>query len=505
MPTPPPSKDDIATIGRRYGFALPDTELASITAIVAANVASYDRVEELYEQLREHPPQRDFSFPSEADNPLGAWYVRTRLAGAQTGPLAGKTVAIKDNIAIAGLPMMNGSRSVEGYTPSEDATVVRRVLDAGGTIIGKAVCEDLCFSGGSFTSASGPVRNPWDTSRMAGGSSSGCAALLAAGEVDLAIGGDQGGSVRIPASFTGTVAHKPTHGLVPYTGAFPIETTLDHLGPMTRTVADVALLLQVLAGDDGVDPRQARTPAPQDYVAALDAGVQGLRIGLVDEGLALCEPGVGASVRAAAESLSQAGAIVSTISVPWHLTALDIWTIISTDGATNQMIDGNAFGLNNFGRYDPALIAHYAQGREKHAAALPESIKMTVLTGRYSLDYGGGRHYAMARELVGRLIAAYDAALSTVDVLVMPTVPYVARPIPGPDAGREDQLTAASSMVPNTAPFDVSGHPATSVPAGLVDGLPAGMMIIGPRFDDARCVAVAAAYERLAGGFPRPA
>ena len=174
---------------------------------------------------------------------------------------------MKDNIAVAGLPMMNGSATVEGFVPRRDATVVTRLLAAGATIAGKAVCEDLCFSGGSHTSRTGPVRNPWDRSRSAGGSSSGSAALVAAGQADLALGGDQGGSIRIPSAFCGTVGHKPTYGLVPYTGAFPIENTLDHLGPITRTVRDAALLLGVLAGRDGLDPRQRRDPPPADYLA----------------------------------------------------------------------------------------------------------------------------------------------------------------------------------------------------------------------------------------------
>ena len=158
----------------------------------------------------------------------------TLITERSDGPLAGRSVAVKDNTAVAGVPMMNGSSTLEGFRPARDATVVSRLLAAGATIAGKAVCEDLCFSGGSHTSRSGPVRNPWDTTRSAGGSSSGSAALLAAGVVDIATGGDQGGSVRIPAAYCGVVGHKPTHGLVPNTGAFPIEQTIDHLGPMAR-------------------------------------------------------------------------------------------------------------------------------------------------------------------------------------------------------------------------------------------------------------------------------
>ena len=164
--------------------------------------------------------------------------------------------------------MMNGSRSVEGYIPDNDATVVTRILDAGGTILGKATCEDLCLSGSSFTSMPHPVTNPHDPGRAAGGSSSGSAVLVSIGAVDMALGGDQGGSIRMPASWTGIYGLKPTHGLVPYTGAFPIELTLDHCGPMAGTVEDVALLLSVIAGEDGHDPRQINV-VKQDYMAAL--------------------------------------------------------------------------------------------------------------------------------------------------------------------------------------------------------------------------------------------
>ncbi len=281
--------------------------------------------------------------------------------------------------------MMNGSAVVEGFVPRRDATVVTRLLDAGAIITGKAVCENLCFSGGSHTSATGPVRNPWDRSRSAGGSSSGSAALVAAGDADLALGGDQGGSIRIPASFCGVVGHKPTHGLVPYTGAFPIENTLDHLGPITRTVRDAALMLGVLAGPDGLDPRQRHDHAGQqdrDYLTGLDAGVAGLRIGVLKEGFGF--PGLSAARRrrggqAAAATLAAAGAKVSEVSVPWHSDAMHVWTVIATDGVVTQMIDGNGFGMNWPGRYDPELMDHYARGRREHADRLPETVKVDDL------------------------------------------------------------------------------------------------------------------------------
>jgi amidase len=263
MPITPPTAGDLARIAQRYGLHLQPPDLESFRALAGGLLASYDEVERLYEASAPEPPQRPWQWPAGGGNDLGAWYVTTEITGRPDGPLAGRRVAVKDNIAVAGVPMMNGSRTVEGFVPRRDATVVTRLLDAGATIAGKAVCEDLCFSGGSHTSRSGPVHNPWDRSRTAGGSSSGSAALVAAGQADLALGGDQGGSIRIPSAFCGTVGHKPTHGLVPYTGAFPIENTLDHLGPITRTVPDAALMLGVLAGPDGLDPRQRANAPPR--------------------------------------------------------------------------------------------------------------------------------------------------------------------------------------------------------------------------------------------------
>src|SRR5215218_8635256 len=262
MPLQPPDPAAIRRVGEHYGLGLSDADAAAFSPFVHGLLRSWDAVEELYAASVPTAPERSWTRPDLADNPYNAWYVTTSITEAGEGPLAGRTVAVKDNTAVAGVPMMNGSATVEGYVPRRDATVVTRMLAAGATIAGKAVCEDLCFSGGSHTSRTGPVRNPWDETRSTGGSSSGSAALVAAGIVDVATGGDQGGSIRMPASYSGIVGHKPTHGLVPYTGAFPIEQTLDHVGPMTRTVGDAALVLNVIAGLDGLDLASPATWCP---------------------------------------------------------------------------------------------------------------------------------------------------------------------------------------------------------------------------------------------------
>ncbi|HEV3363743.1 MAG TPA: amidase family protein, partial [Acidimicrobiia bacterium] len=192
------------------------------------------------------------------------------------------------------------------------------------------------------------------------------------------------------------------------------------------------------------------------------------------------------------------------VSIPWHADAMHVWNVIATEGATVQMVEGNAYGRNYFGLYDPELIAYYGNQWRERSERFSRTVKLVLLAGRHSLDAEQGRHYAMARNLAYELRAAYDDALAQYDVLAMPTLPLTATPVLGDDAPLEEYIARALEMIGNTAPFDVTGHPATSVPAGLVDGLPAGLMIIGRRFDDATCLRVANALEQAVGGFPAP-
>ena len=501
-----PSAADVGAAARHFGFTLDADDQRACLAAVRQMLKSYDVVDELYDTMvRPQAPERGYEFPRPGGNPLGAWYVTTQITSGAEGPLSGRPVAIKDSIAVAGVPMMNGSRAVEGFVPARDATVVERLLAAGASVAGKSVCEDLCCSGSSFTSASGPVRNPWDTTRETGGSSSGSAALVATGEVELALGGDQGGSIRIPAALCGIVGHKPTHGLIPYTGAFPVERTLDHLGPMTRTVSDAALLLTVLAGADGHDPRQPAQLGPVDYRAALTGDVAGLRVGILAEGFG--QPGslpeADELVRSSALRFAEIGCAVGEVSVPWHRTALHVFTVVFTDGATHQMMDGNGYGLGLDGLYDPELMAHFATQRAAQADQLAGVVKATALCGYYGVHTLGGVPYAKARNLVPQVRAAYDAALDNYDVLLMPTVPGTADTLPAGSPQDIALLARAHGKAFNTAPMDLTGHPAISVPAGLVDGLPVGMMLVGKRFDDATVLRLADAFESMSGGFPR--
>src|SRR6266581_4204301 len=247
MPVTRPTVAQVRALADDLGFTLSDADAQSFLGLMAGSFAAYDAVAAMPDHVPAvRYPRTPGYRPEGAENRYNAWYVKTTVKGAQTGKLAGKTIVLKDNVCLAGVPMMNGSSLLEGYVPEFDATIVTRILDAGGEIVGKAVCENLSSSGSSFTAATGPVHNPHQPAYSAGGSSSGSAALVVAGECDMAIGGDQGGSITIPSCWCGAYGLKPTYGLVPYTGVFPIELTLDHTGPIAATSADVALLLEVI-------------------------------------------------------------------------------------------------------------------------------------------------------------------------------------------------------------------------------------------------------------------
>ncbi|MDQ0121797.1 amidase [Pseudomonas lini] len=498
MPVIRPNTDELGAIASSLGISLTPKQLDDYQAVLQANFDAYDALDQQGDFLPEVTyPRSAGHAPSAAQNPLGAWQCQSNIKGNDTGPLSGKTVVIKDNIAVAGLPMLNGSFTLDGYRPAVDATVVTRLLDAGASVMGKAVCEALCFSGGSHTSASGPVHNPLRQGYSAGGSSSGCAALVAAGEVDLAVGSDQGGSVRIPASFCGVYGMKPTHGLVPYTGAMPIESTLDHLGPITRTVRDNALMLEVLAGVDGLDPRQLAGTRTARYTEGLSRSVAGLKIAVLKEGFghANSERDVDQAVRQACEVLQAQGAIVEQVSIPMHLLGPAIWLAIAAEGATWQMMQGNSHGFNWRGLYLTDMMEHHARWRAR-ADELPDTVKSTMILGEYLSRKYHGRYYGKAQNLGRKLRLAYDEVLTRHDLLLMPTLPLKATPLPPADAPLTDYLGRSFEMLANTCGFDVTGHPALSLPCASSDGLPIGLQLVGKHFAESDIYCAAYAFEQ---------
>lgn len=496
MPITRPSIPQVVELAASLGMTMTLEEAGEYHALMQANFDAYDVVDALPDNIPAVKYPRTPGYrPKGEENKYGAWYYKSEVKGAVEGKLAGRTVVLKDNVALAGVPMMNGSATLEGFVPVSDATIVTRMLDAGATIVGKAVCEHFCLSGGSHTSDPGPVHNPRKMGYSAGGSSSGSGALVAAGEVDMAIGGDQGGSIRMPASYCGIYGLKPTHGLVPYTGVMPIESTIDHTGPMTANVADNALLLEVLAGADGLDPRQY-APKVDAYTTYVGRGVEGLKIGILKEGFEVpgTQSGVVDKVRAGAERFARMGAIVEEISLPEQTTAISVWNPIGLEGLTMQMMFGNGMGFNWKGLYDVGLIDAHSAWRER-ADDLSQTLKLSMIAGQWGLTHYRGRYYAKAQNIARMIKAAFDAKFAQYDLLLMPTLPRVASKIPEKGASLAEIVTCAFEMIGTTSPHDITGHPAMSIPCGLSEGLPVGLMLIGGDYAEGTIYQAASAFE----------
>src|SRR5579883_494194 len=503
MPVRLPTEDQLQDIARSFGMTLTAADAASFRGLMAGSIASYNRLDQLPEpKLPVKYPRLPGYRPGPEENPYNAWYWKTEIKGSMKGILAGKKVAVKDNICVAGVPLMNGSQVLEGYVPEIDATVVTRVLDAGGVIAGKAACEDLCFSAGSHTCATGPIRNPHNPEYSTGGSSGGSAALIAAGEVEMALGGDQGGSIRTPSAWCGAYGLKPTWGLVPMTGGMPISYSVDHCGPICDSVENVARLLTAIAGPDGHDPRtiNARTG---DYMGALGLGAKGLRIAMLREGFGhpTNDPralATDAKVREAIAEFKALGASVDEVSVPMHYDGPHIWTGVILEGAAEMMIKGYGMGNNWMGYYTTSLQEAFARGWRARPDDVSETVKLVLMLGEYMHRNYHNRYHSKAQNLRVLLREAYDAVLKEYDVIAMPTIPFPATPIPPADAPREIYVDAALNMQQNTCPFDVSGNPAFTVPCGRIGGLPIGMMLVGKHFDEPTLIRAAAAFEKAA-------
>ncbi|NRA87954.1 MAG: amidase [Rhizobiales bacterium] len=492
-----PTLDQMRTIVKDLGMAMEDKEIIEYMSLMEANFEAYDLIDSLPDFIPEVKYPRTPGYkPNAEENQLNAWYQKTDIPGANMGVLKGKRIVLKDNICLAGVPMMNGASTLEGYTPDLDATVVTRILDAGGNIAGKAHCEYFCLSGGSHTNATGPVHNPYKIGYISGGSSSGCGALIGAGEIEMAIGCDQGGSIRIPSSFCGGYGMKPTHGLVPYSGIMPIEPTIDHVGPMTTNVSDNALLLEVIAGEDGLDPRQYN-PKLEKYTNALNQSIAGMRIGVLKEGFGHenSEVEVDEKVRNAANKFKALGAIVEEVSLPAHSTAVAIWTPITLEGTVNTMMHGNGFGTSWEGLYVTSLLDYHSNWRNR-ADELSETLKITMFVGEYMQKHYRGHYQAKAQNLSRKLKQDYNKLFEKYDLLLMPTLPITAQPIPAQNAPLAEIIGRAFEMIGNTAPFNATGHPAMSIPCGMSNGLPIGMQLVGKHYDEFTIYKAAHAFEQ---------
>jgi amidase len=513
MPLQRPEEDEVVDLAERLGIHLTGSEARIFTDRLKGQVDSLEeflelRIEEARPPLR-HLERDPGKRPTDVEDPLNAFIRMCSVKGAAKGPLAGRTVGLKDHIAVAGVPMSNGSYFLDGYTPDFDATVVTRLLDAGAEIVGKMNMEDFSFGGPGVSGVGdfGRPLNPHNAGHVTGGSSSGAAAAVVSSAIDIALGGDQGGSIRIPAAWSGCVGLKATHGLIPHSGVFGLEASVDYVGPMTRTVEDCATVLQAIAGRDGFDPRQTATPEKlPDYVGALDKDIGGIKIGLLQEGFGI--PGgmseVEDAVNDAIGKLKALGATLKPVSVPLHKQAWLAMGPIFVEGARSGF-DTNFSGAFG-GSFMPAsLMAAFGRSKHSHSHELPLNFKLILLAGVYAHERLSGKLYAKSYATRPTITAQYKKVFDEVDVIVMPTCPITAPAYETPrDHVDAIDLTMfgggrgfdVGSLGSNTSAFNYTGYPAISIPCGKVNDLPVALQIVAPHFRDDLLIQVAHAFQR---------
>ncbi|KIL86994.1 amidase [Fusarium avenaceum] len=508
-PGNPVQKGDVEALLEPLDVSVRPDESADYQLLLAAVHDCAERVLSLpdYQPVPdiERFPRQDIRIPNEDEQSYGhAWAHRFTIRGDQSSrsAIAGKSVCIKDCIAVAGVPQFFGSNAFPAWTPSTDATVVTRVLEAGATVTGTATCENFCNSTSSFTSAQGIIHNPHQAGYSAGGSTSGGAALVTGGLADIAIGTDQGGSIRVPASLCGCVGFKPTHGLVPYTGITSGDQIDDHAGPLARTVDEVAACLDAIAGYDGIDDRSLGSASHGSFgflESLNNGGLEGVRIGVLKEGYDndLVQPGVKQAFFASINRLESLGAIVEEISIPLHKEGPSIWTI-------QQRISGSAGVLGQAHGRRGLYLTEFEQARlpwnTSQFEKLFPSTKNTVINGLYLQQRFPGLYGKTVN--IGRQIRdAYEDKFKEYDVIIMPTTPLVA-PRHGSRESVLDSFKPSIGMTNNTCIFNVTGHPALSLPVGWSPAaddkdvlLPVGLQIVGGLWEEKKVLRIAKALE----------
>jgi aspartyl-tRNA(Asn)/glutamyl-tRNA(Gln) amidotransferase subunit A len=410
-------------------------------------------------------------------------------AGEDPGPLAGVPVAVKDNLCTQGVPTTCSSRILEGWRPPYDATVIRRLADAGALVIGKTNMDEFAMGSSTEHSAFGPTRNPHDVTKVPGGSSGGSAAAVAAGFAPLALGSDTGGSIRQPAALCGVVGVKPTYGSVSRYGLVAFASSLDQIGPFASSVADAAHLLEVISGHDPLDSTSI-PDSDRHVVGHLDDGVDGLRVGLVTEligdGVA---PDVAARVRAAADALAAAGATVEEISLPSLTYGLSAYYLIAPAEASSNLarFDGVRYGLRV-----PAPTTNEMMIATR-TAGFGREVKRRIMLGTYALSAGYyDAYYGKAQKVRTLICDEFARAYARFDVLVSPTSPTTAFPFGTHDS---DPLTMYLNDI-CTIPSNLAGHPAMSVPFGVgTDGLPVGVQVMAPTLGEVPMFRTASVLE----------
>ena len=491
---PSVTADDIGRYAERARLDPSRFDLEEQAAAIEAQDNLVGRLDDLE---AETAPDREYWVPDEAADPNAAFLTRCDLRRTDDGVLSELTVAVKDNIAVAGLPMTCGSPLLENHVPAEDATVVERILDAGGRIRGKANMDEFALGGDAATMRFRLARNPTDPSHQPGGSSAGSGVAVADGLVDVALGSDTGGSVRFPASFCGVVGVKPSRGLVPLTGFVQFSKLNDEIGVLADTVEDAARTLDAIAGPDPRDPA-TDVSTPERYVDTVDdvdaSAVESLTVGVPEE-LFGGDPAVDETVQAAVDDLVAAGATVHSVSIPDFEYAIPAWWAIAmTEFAAYLERNGMNFWQRSVA--DPAFAAAVEEALADRSNKLGDYPADVFLYGQHLLAENRPEYYAKAQRARELVTAGVAEALANVDVLAGPTTPMVAPAWEGENYLEDSTLDEA---VRTTGPFNLTGNPAVSVPCGTHDGLPVGLQFVARRGADATALRTAAIWESING------
>ena len=491
----------LRAFGDDLGLSLTPEEVEDYQTLVNGTLETFDAIMEY--PIPDSPHQAvDYSDrpvgrrPTPEEDPLNAWVYRCEVTGAEDGLLSGYSIGLKDSIALAGHPLTLGSDVMRGFVPRYDATVVRRVLNAGARIVGLQNMESFAFSGSGDTSDYGPVINPHSEAYLAGGSSSGSAAAIARGECDVSIGSDQAGSVRIPSACCGTIGLKPTTGLVPYTGAYPLDPGIDHLGPIANDVETIAKTLTVIAGEDRVDgirldPRQPTGEMGEAYHEKLTEEIGTISIGILEDGFSweFADTAIMKAVREAIRAIESETVETHTVSMDHHQILSPAAAVIATMGGARTIVEDGVPGGPD-GWYWTEFAELFNGLRRSRTDQFPPSIKQALLVSAHVHEEHGVKPYALAWNLVNEARREYDRLLADVDVLALPTV--VVSPMTNdPTIDRVEATSREWTLTVNTAATNLTGHPAISLPCGKVNGLPVGLMLVGKQFGEKRLLQVA--------------
>ncbi|KAA9377142.1 Asp-tRNA(Asn)/Glu-tRNA(Gln) amidotransferase subunit GatA [Microbispora cellulosiformans] len=471
---------------------------AELGALIAAREVSAVEVAQAHlDRIAEVDGRVNAFLHVDAESTLAqARQVDERLAGGENpGPLAGVPIAHKDVFTTADMPTTAGSKILEGWRPPYDATVTGRLRAAGLVILGKTNLDEFAMGSSTENSAYGPTHNPWDLSRIPGGSSGGSSAAVSAYEAPLSTGTDTGGSIRQPAAVTGIVGMKPTYGGSSRYGLIAFASSLDTPGPFARTVLDAALLHEAFSGHDPLDSTSIDAPVPPVVEAARQADVAGMRIGVVKEfGGEGYQPGVLARFHEAVDLLESLGAKVVEVSCPTFSYALPAYYLIAPSECSSNLarFDAMRYGLRVGD--DGTRSAEEVMALTRAAGFGPE-VKRRIMLGTYALSSGYyDAYYGQAQKVRTLIMRDFEAAFQQVDALVSPTTPTTAFPI----GERADDPMAMYLADLCTIPTNLAGNAAISVPCGLADedGLPVGLQVMAPVLADDRCYRVGAAVEK---------